>query len=211
MELLALSESLVNTVVAIVATAVTAFAAWAIQSRIAAKRARVLREKYKVEDDLADSEKEYREFSADAHRRLLERVMLLESKGVEDSMALALLKQEIMPMAEAMKQKLIEVLTHPSDEFIIPDELLDRIKHADAPLTDIEWGELHSLLETRIGSDNPHVTEQEKLAAAALPDVIRMAELEAKTKDAAEITEVQLVSSTAKTKETKKVEEDESE
>ena len=65
---------------------------------------------------------------------------------------------------------------------------------------------LDEFLQERITSNNPHVTEQEKLAAEALPIITRLAELEAREPHL-EITGLQLVTSTAKTPETKKGEE----
>lgn len=151
---------------------------------------------------LAD-EKDKREAIAKGHQELLDRVRDLETTSSSDSHSLALLKQEMLPMAEAMKRKLVEILTHPSPEFHPPDKLLSLVKERGAGLP----AELVPYLKERISSDNPHVTEQEKLAAEALPIITRLAQLEDKEAESAEITGMQLVSSTSKSVETKKQEE----
>jgi len=151
----------------------------------------------------AADEKEKREAIARGHEALLKRVTELETQGIADSHTLALLKQEMLPMAEAMKRKMVEILTHPSEGFEIPDELLAKVKEFGAPMPP----ELVPILKERETSSSPHVTEQEKLAAVALPILVRLAELEAKDAENAEITSVQLVSSTAKSVATKKAEE----
>jgi hypothetical protein len=160
------------------------------------------RERAEQEKQRAEREKEARETIARGHQVLLDRVSVLERQGTEDTQTLALLKQEMLPMAEAMKRKLVELLTHPSDEFEAPDALLVEVKKVGAPMPP----NLERYLKERITSDNPHVTEQEKLAAEALPIITRLAELEAREPHL-EVTGVQLVSSTAKSPETKKGEE----
>lgn len=160
------------------------------------------RERAEAERERAEREKEARETIARGHQVLLDRVSELEKGSKEDTQTLALLKQEMLPMAEAMKRKLVELLTHPSDEFQSPDLLLAEVKKVGAPMPE----GLEELLKERITSDNPHVTEQEKLAAEALPIITRLAELEAREPHL-EVTGIQLVSSTAKTPETKKGEE----
>lgn len=161
------------------------------------------RERAEQERQRAEREKEARETIASGHQKLLDRVSELERASTEDTHTLMLLKQEMLPMAEAMKRKLVELLTHPSDEFKSPDLLLAEVKKAGAPMPE----GLEEFLKERIDSDNPHVTEQEKLAAEALPIITRLAELEAKEADTLEITGLQLVTSTAKSPETKKGEE----
>lgn len=151
---------------------------------------------------LAD-EKEKRESIAKGHQTLLDRVSELEKSSSSDSQSLALLKQEMLPMAEAMKRKLVDILTHPSPEFHAPDELLSQVKRRGAELPK----ELEPYLNERVTSNSKHVTEQERLAAQALPIITRLAQLEAIEAESAEITAVQLVSSTSKSAETKKREE----
>lgn len=160
------------------------------------------RDRAEQERDRAEREKEAREVIARGHQVLLDRVTVLETQGTQDTQALALLKQEMLPMAEAMKRKLVELLTHPSDEFKTPDLLLAQVKKVGAPMPP----DLKKFLKERIQSDSPHVTEQERLAAEALPIITRLAELEAREPHL-EVTGIQLVSSTAKTPETKKGEE----
>lgn len=160
------------------------------------------RERAEQEKQRAERERERAEVIARGHQVLLDRVTELEKGSKEDTQTLMLLKQEMLPMAEAMKRKLVELLTHPSDEFKTPDMLLAKVKQVGAPMPD----GLEKLLRERIESDSPHVTEQERLAAEALPIITRLAELEAREPHL-EITGLQLVTSTAKTPETKKGEE----
>lgn len=192
---------------------VVGFSVWLIQkklnSREVTRRLEAATQETARQKEIADKEtyraeqeKEARERIAAGHQVLLDRVTTLEKQNSEDTQTLALLKQEMLPMAEAMKRKLVDLLTHPSDEFKLPDALLAQVKKVGAPMP----ADLKPLLRDRIKSVNPHVTEQEKLAAEALPIITRLAELEAREPHL-EITAVQLVSSTAKTPETKKGEE----
>lgn len=189
------------------------FGVWLIQKRLNSKEVERrleaanqetarLKDVADRERERAEREKEVRESIARGHQVLLDRVSELEKGSKEDTQTLMLLKQEMLPMAEAMKRKLVELLTHPSDEFKSPDVLLAKVKEVGAPMPP----DLERFLKERIESDNPHVTEQEKLAAEALPIITRLAELEAREPHL-EITGIQLVSSTAKTPETKKGEE----
>lgn len=199
---------------------VVGFAVWMIQRRfnlreqtrrdeeqtrrleVASKEAARLKEVADKERDRAEQEKERAEIIARGHQVLLDRVTELEKGSKEDTQTLMLLKQEMLPMAEAMKRKLVELLTHPSDEFKTPDVLLAKVKEVGAPMPE----GLEELLQERIHSDNPHVTEQERLAAEALPIITRLAELEAREPHL-KVTGLQLVTSTAKSPETKEVEE----
>jgi hypothetical protein len=187
-----MSRQDLNTLLAFVVPSVVGFIIWLIQRRITAKTLREL-----------EKEKEEKERIAAGHKELLKRVTDLEKQGTSDSQTLALLKQEMLPMAEAMKRKMVEILTHPGEVFKIPDELLAQINEIGAHMPD----ELAQILKERETSDNPHVTEQEKLAAEALPILVRLAELEAKDAGSAAVTSIQLVSSTAKSSETKRTEE----
>jgi hypothetical protein len=181
---------------------VVGFVVWLAQKRLNSKEAARLKDIADRERERAEREKEAREKIAEGHKALLDRVGALEKQNTEDTQTLALLKQEMLPMAEAMKRKLVELLTHPSEEFASTDVLLAEIKKAGAPMPD----GLEPFLKERIQSKSPHVTEQEKLAAEALPIITRLAELEAREPHLT-ITGVQLVSSTAKSPETKKGEE----
>ena len=181
-----------NTLLAFVVPSIIGFIIWSIQRRITARKQKEL-----------EAERKEKERIAAGHEVLLGRVTALEKSSNDDSQSLALLKQEMLPMAEAMKRKLVEILTHPSDEFEIPDRIVAKVNVIGSQMTP----ELETLLEHRAHSTNPHVTEQERLAAEALPIIMRLAELEAKDAPQAEITHVQLVSSTMKTVETKKKEE----
>lgn len=179
-------------------TTATAIAVWQYQRWSNARKARELQAAVDRESERADREKERREAIAAGHQAVLDRLAVLEKNENAAASTLALLQQEMLPMAEAMKRKLVELLTHPSDEFKTPDVLLAEVKKVGAPMP----ADLKPFLKERIQSDSPHVTEQEKLAAEALPIITRMAELEAREPHL-EITGVQLVSNTAKTPETK--------
>lgn len=181
---------------------VVGFSVWLVQKRLNTRDTARLKEIADRERDRAEREKQERERIAAGHQVLLDRVSLLEKQNSADTQTLALLKQEMLPIAEAMKRKLVELLTHPSHEFKTPDLLLAKVKEVGAPMPD----GLEELLKERIESDSPHVTEQERLAAEALPIITRLAELEAREPHL-EITGLQLVTSTAKTPETKKGEE----
>lgn len=182
---------------------------WAFQRQINNKQAaRLVKEKERLEEvasrerDRAEREKERAQVIAQGHQVLQNRVSELEKQNSADTQTLALLKQEMLPMAEAMKRKLVDLLTHPSEEFKVPDALLAKVKQTGASMPP----KLTELLKERVLSDNPHVTEQEKLAAEALPIITRLAELEAREPHL-EVTGLQLVSSTVKTPQTKKSEE----
>lgn len=155
-----------------------------------------------LSDEKAKNAEERRTKLAEEHKLLQDRVAAVEARGTADSTTLAVLRAEMLPMAEAMKRKLVDILTHPSDHFVIPDALLAKVRKAGAKLPP----ELKPLLDERAVSTDPHVTEQEKLAAQALPIITKLAELEAKEPDL-EVTGIQLVTSTAKTPETKREEE----
>lgn len=186
------TNTLLAVTLPILFSALVGYVVWKIQSRQTASALA----------KLAD-EKEKRESIARGHQDLLDRVSELEASSTSDSHSLALLRQEMLPMAEAMKRKLVDILTHPSPEFHAPDELLSLVKEKGAELPE----DLKPYLEERVTSDSPHVTEQEKLAAEALPIITRLAQLEDIEAGTAEITAVQLVSSTSKSVETKKREE----
>lgn len=173
-----------QTFIGILVTAVVGFLLWMVQRALTA---RALAK--------AESERERRQAIATEHEVLMKRVSDLESKGSEASQTLALLKQDMLPMSEFMKRKLIDVLSHPSPEFKIPDDLLASVIPEGAGLP----VELRQILAERAVSKNPHVTEQEKLAAQALPIIVRLAQLEAKEAEegtALKITQIQLVTST---------------
>lgn len=196
-----------NTLITIGISALVGLVVWAIQSAITSRRVKRIENERVAALDKATIERERREAIAAGHEALLLRVTMLEKLTTTDAQTLALLKQEMLPMAEAMKRKLVEILTHPGDEFVIPDSLLAKVKQVEQPLNEDEKLKLAKLLTERATSENPHVTEQEKLAAEALPIIMKLAELEAKEAPTAEITEVQLVTSTSKTQATKKEEE----
>lgn len=202
-----------GSVVWLTVVTVVGFGVWLVQKRLnekeiarrfdaAIKETARLKEMADRERDRAEHEKAERERIAAGHQVLLDRVTQLEKGSKEDTQTLMLLKQEMLPMAEAMKRKLVELLTHPSEEFKTPDDLLAKVKEPGAAMPE----GLQELLTRRIESDSPHVTEQERLAAEALPIITRLAELEAREPHL-EITGLQLVTSTAKTPETKKSEE----
>lgn len=203
----------IGSIVWLTIVTIVGFAVWVIQKRIndkgVARRLEAANAETAHQKDIADKERARAEREKDiadriavGHQVLLDRVSELEKASKEDTQTLALLKQEMLPMAEAMKRKLVELLTHPSEEFKTTDVLLAEVKKVGAPMPE----GLEPYLKERVQSNNPHVTEQEKLAAEALPIITRLAELEAREPHLV-ITGVQLVSSTAKTPETKKGEE----
>lgn len=192
---------------------IVGFAVWVIQRRLNAqqkaredeatkKETARLKEIAERERERAEREKEARETIAAGHQVVLNRLTELEKNESAAANTLSLLKQEMLPMAEAMKRKLVEILTHPSDEFKTPDALLAQVKVVGAHMPD----ELKPFLAARINSTSPHVGEYEKLAAEGLSIITRMAELEARDPHL-KVTGVQLVSSTVKSAETKKGEE----
>lgn len=193
------SNLIISSAFSIILSAVVGFVIWKIQSKSVAK-ALALKEEAENKAKVIAKEKEKIE---EGHQDVLNRLKELEDKGMSASHTLAALEKDMLPIAEAMKRKMIEVLTHPSDVFKIPDELLAKVKEIGAPMPP----ELLPILKERETSTNPHVTEQERLAAEALPILVRLAELEAKEDLHAEVTSVQLVSSTVKSTETKREEE----
>lgn len=192
-----------NTMLAIVVPSIVGFLLWLVQRKINAKAQAELKQVAELAEEKAKGAEERRERLAADHDLVLNRLAKLEAQGSTDSQTLALLKQEMLPMAEAMKRKLVDILTHPSKEFAKPDELLAEVRKVGATMPP----ELLPLLDERVTSESEHVTEQERLAAQALPIIVRLAELEAKEAKDSTITELQLVSSTAKSPETKKEEE----
>ena len=108
-------------------------------------------------------------------------------------------------MAEAMKRKLIDILTHPHDEFKIPDDLLAELNEVGAQMPE----ELKQLMSERTQSVHPDVTPRERLAAEALPVIAELAALEATLAPEMVATTIQLVSTLADDKHKPKVEEEE--
>lgn len=186
-----MKQSDLNTVLAIVLpilfSSLVGFFVWKIQGRITAK-AKALEAKALA---LAEQEREKRHKLANEQNALIARILKLEHDSTVDAQSLALLKQEMLPMAEAMKRKLVEILTHPSDEFKVPDKLLAQLNEVGAHMPP----ELEPLLAERQQSTNPNVTEREKLAAAALPIITQIAELEAKMTPELVTTKIHLVTS----------------
>lgn len=198
-----MSRPELNTMLAIVVPIIAGFLVWLVQRKINAKAETELKRVAELAEEKAKGAEERRERLAADHALVLNRLAKLEAQGSTDSQTLALLKQEMLPMAEAMKRKLVDILTHPGKEFAKPDELLAKVREVGAPMPP----ELLPLLKERVTSESEHVTEQERLAAQALPIIVRLAELEAKEAEDVTITGIQLVSSTAKSPETKKEEE----
>lgn len=200
-----MKQSDLNTILAVVLpivfSSLVGFFVWKIQGRITAK-AKALEAKALA---LAEEEREKRHALANEQNALLARITKLEYDSSADSQSLALLKQEMLPMAEAMKRKLVEILTHPSDEFKVPDKLLAQLNEVGAQMPP----ELEPLLEERQCSTNPKVTEREKLAAAALPIITKIAELEAKLHPATVTTKIHLVTSTVENVKTEEYSEEE--
>lgn len=188
-------NTLLAVILPILFSAGVGFVVWKLQSRTTTRVAeRLAEEQRKLQD------------TAKAHQSVLDRLAELEKNDSWASTKMALLEQEMLPMAEAMKRKLVEILTHPSDEFVIPDAIVAKVNVVGSQMTP----ELEAMLEKRAHSKSPHVSEKEKLAAEALPIIMKLAELEAEDAETAEITQVQLVSSTMKSPATKKEEEEQS-
>lgn len=187
--------------------AIVGFAVWGIQSRMNAKRAA----KLKSDDADALERKELREGIAEdlaeGMAELVDRVKKLEVTTGTDAQTLALLKQDMLPVSEFMKRKLVDALLHPSEEFIIPDEVLRRVIVPGKPLSESEYRELTELVNVRVNSHSLHVTELEKLQAQALPLLVRIAEIENEMAPTSEITEVRLVTTISKSPDSKKREE----
>lgn len=203
-----------NTLITIGISALVGLAVWLIQRYLTARSQRIAEEKKASHDERVAIEVERRETIAnkmslmDARILIMEnRASIIDGKFAEDSKNLALLKQEVLPMAEAMRRKFIEELIHPSDEFKIPDEAILIAKDVDRVLTASEQADFDAALLERITSTSPHVTEKEKLVAKLLPDMIKLAQIERDEAESAEITAVQIVTSTVKTTATKKEEE----
>lgn len=193
-----------SVIIAILSTASVGFIVWYIQRAITIRTTKRLEKEKSDALKIGKAEEERRQLILDSLAEISSRLVVLEKKDIDDGQTLALLKQEIVPMSEFMKRKLVDILMHPSPEFHAPDRLLETLKEAGAHFPP----ELEPWLEERKTSGSPHVTEQEKLAAEALPIIVRLAELEAEEAEKTEITEIQLVSSTVKSTETKREEED---
>lgn len=119
---------------------------------------------------------EDKERIAKGHIALLERVAQSEATLGNVKQQLALMEQAARPLFEAAKIRLIESLTHPTEEFKVPDDLLKLTLGPDGYVTP----ELAKLLKERETSTHPEVTPEEKLAAAILPTVVELAAIEAK-------------------------------
>lgn len=157
-------------------TGTVAFGFWWWQSRATQKRvAAHQKAEQQLESDL-EAANEAKERIALGHVQLMQRVTDSERALGLVKEQLALLDQAAQPLFEAAKIKLIEALTHPHPEFQVPDELLKLTLGPDGYITP----ELAEMLKERETSDHPAVTPTEKLAAAILPDVVKLAAMEAK-------------------------------
>lgn len=157
-------------------TGTVAFGFWWWQSRSTQKRvAAHEKAEQQLESDLVAAN-EAKERIAQGHVQLMQRVTDSERALGLVKEQLALLDQAAQPLFEAAKIKLIEALTHPHPEFQVPDELLKLTLGPDGYITP----ELAEMLKERETSDHPAVTPTEKLAAAILPDVVKLAAMEAK-------------------------------
>lgn len=149
---------------------------WWWQSRATSRRVAAHKKtEQQLESDL-QAANEAKERIAQGHVQLMQRVTDSERALGLVKEQLALLDQAAQPLFEAAKIKLIEALTHPHPEFEKPDDLLKLTLGPDGYITP----ELAMLLKERETSDHPDVTPKEKLAAAILPDVVKLAAMEAK-------------------------------
>lgn len=149
---------------------------WWWQSRATSRRVAAHKKaEQQLESDL-QAANEAKERIAQGHIELMKRVTDSERALGVVKEQLALLDQAAQPLFEAAKIKLIEALTHPHPEFQVPDELLKLTLGPDGYITP----ELAEMLKERETSNHPAVTPTEKLAAAILPDVVKLAAMEAK-------------------------------
>lgn len=157
-------------------TGCVAYFVWWIQNRSTQKRiAEHKATEEKLESDLKTATEE-KERIAEGHTKLLARVGQGEKALSTLTQQLALMEQQARPLFEAAKIRLIESLTHPAEEFKVPDALLKLTLGPEGYITP----ELAVLLKERETSTHPDVTPEEKLAAAILPTVVELAAIEAK-------------------------------
>lgn len=159
-------------------TAIASLTVWYIQKRAA--QARELERDEKAAELKKDADYEHeRATRAEQDRTdLLKRVATMESVLSDFKEKIALMDQTVKPLFEAAKLKLIEVLTHPAKEFQVPDDLLEKVRDPNGNITPQEMAKLEGLLKKRETTKHPDVTAEEKLAAAILPTVIKLAEIE---------------------------------
>lgn len=169
--------------------AVFSMGTWWLQKQVLQKRTLAAEAKALAAEKIATYEREEKESIARGHRELMSRVAENERTLNDFKEKIALMDQTVSPLLEATKLRFIEALTHPKSEFKIPDELLQSIIPPGSEMPD----ELTKLLKERETSTHPDVTPVEKLIAATLPQLVLIANEEAKTINA--ITSVQLVSS----------------
>lgn len=125
------------------------------------------------------------------------KVKELEAIARDNKEKLSVMNQTVIPMYEAMKMKMVQILTHPHDEFMFPDILLQKLNGKGGTyLTVKEMDKLEELMKERERDQHPDVTPEERLAAAALPIIIKLAVIEKQTPDP--VTSIQLVSTTIK-------------
>jgi hypothetical protein len=182
-----------------VIAAVFSMGTWWIQKKVLAKRTTESEKRSADLKKILDHEKEDKERIAATAKDLAETVDQLRIDFTLAQQKLAIMNQTVMPMYEAMKLKMVEILTHPHAEFKVPDELLAKV--TEGHLTTEETKELESLLLKRATDPHEDITPQERLAAVALPIIIKLAEIEKESDDP--ISSVQLVSNTVKSKEEK--------
>lgn len=112
---------------------------------------------------LEDARKVRSEVLEAEHKLLVERIELLERTIVE-------VTTQVKPLWAAVQAKIARDLTHPSPQFQEMDDLLKKLNLLD--ITDEERVRLGVLLDERIVSTDPEVSEDEKDSARLMKGVM---------------------------------------
>lgn len=81
------------------------------------------------------------------------------------------IKAQVVPMWTAVQARLIKDLTHPHPQFKKPDALLAKLLNLE--ITESERDQLNVMMDERIVSDDPEVSDDEKSSARILKDVMQ--------------------------------------
>jgi hypothetical protein len=101
------------------------------------------------------------------HEELVQRIDLFEKTIIEQ---LAVLATKISPLWAAVQEKIARDLTHPSPQFQEMDQLLHELNTLD--ITDEGRERLATLLDERIISTDPEVSEAERKSARLMKGVM---------------------------------------
>lgn len=96
--------------------------------------------------------------------RYHDRVAVLEQE-------VAILKTQMSPLWSSVQSQIARDLTHPHPQFAEMDELLQRLENLT--ITDAERVRLGLLLEERILSTDPEISEDERASAKLLKGVMK--------------------------------------